>query len=84
MCIRDSINTALHITLQIVASLSVLLEPFLPFSAAQLCRWLDHETDWADAGAPVLRVGTPLAAAGVLFKKIEDVQVETQIAKLGA
>jgi methionyl-tRNA synthetase len=83
-----------HVSLQICAALAVLMEPVLPESARRLRRMLRLETrssepgeaddlpGWDDAGAPLLREGHALGEAEILFHKIEDEQIDEQMAKL--
>jgi len=87
----------IHVSLQICASLSVLMEPALPFSSARLRGMLNLEgvrasvpggaaegIGWDDAGKSLLQPGHALGEAGILFTKIEDDVMEEQKAKLGA
>jgi methionyl-tRNA synthetase len=84
----------LHVALQVAAALSILTEPFLPFTAARLRAMLGITTlrsseraggsglGWQDAGKPLLSVGAPLGAAEVLVQKIEDAAIAAELAKL--
>ena len=87
----------IHVSLQICAALSVLMEPALPFSSARLRGMLNLEgvrasvpggaaegIGWDDAGKSLLQPGHALGEAGILFTKIEDDVMEEQKAKLGA
>ncbi|SDX74505.1 methionine--tRNA ligase [Hymenobacter psychrophilus] len=77
-------GTVLHVALQLTAALVTLLEPFLPEAAARLGRMLNTEKGpWPEAGRPTaLPAGHQLAEAALLFTKIEDATVETQVQKL--
>jgi methionyl-tRNA synthetase len=77
-------GTVLNVALQIAASLAPLLEPFLPESARKLATMLNLELgSWASAGRPdALAVGHQLQEPALLFAKIEDAVVETQVQKL--
>ena len=77
-------GTVLNVSLQIAASLAPLLEPFLPESAQKLATMLNLELgNWASAGRPdTLAAGHQLQEATLLFGKIEDSVVETQVQKL--
>ena len=77
-------GTVLHVALQIAAALAPLLEPFLPESAQKLATMLNLELgNWASAGRPnALAAGHQLREAELLFGKIEDAVVETQVQKL--
>lgn len=76
--------TILNIGLQIAASLSIVCEPFLPFTAAKLSKGLNlSDLSWKDAGASdLLATGSPIEALGLLFEKIEDTTVQAQVQKL--
>jgi len=80
----DRVGTILNISLQIAATLSVVCEPFLPFTSGKLKTLLGVEAlTWQQAGdANVLRSGSPLKEAPLLFEKIEDTVIEKQIKKL--
>ena len=77
-------GTVLHVALQIAAALAPVLEPFLPESAQKLATMLNLELgNWASAGRPdALGAGHQLREAELLFAKIEDAVVETQVQKL--
>ncbi|MFT4031233.1 MAG: methionine--tRNA ligase [Siphonobacter sp.] len=76
--------TILNLSLQLTASLSILAEPFLPFTATKLRQMLNfQETSWLAAGkATLLPVGHPITNQGLLFEKIEDSVIEAQVQKL--
>ncbi len=78
------VETILNIALQIVANLSVLGEPFLPFTTAKLNGILNtKKLNWAEGGKDNLLIqGTQLNKPELLFVKIEDKEVEEQINKL--
>ncbi len=80
----ERVATIMNIALQISANLAIAFEPFLPFSAAKIRRMLAMEQcTWERLGAiDLLEVGTQLAAAELLFEKIDDAAIEAQIAKL--
>lgn len=80
----ERVATILHIGLQIAANLSIVCEPFLPFTATKLAEMLQLPSlTWADAGkGDILKDGHQLGKAGLLFEKIEDSTVEAQIKKL--
>lgn len=77
--------TIMNISLQLCAGLSVLMEPFLPFTAAKLNAQLKIAgTDWNSASLRRLAAGHQIAAATLLFAKIEDELIEKQIELLNA
>ena len=70
--------------MQICASLSVLCEPFLPFTAKKLQHILNIDNkNWKDGGrADLLQVGRQLNPAEYLFEKIDDETIARQVQKL--
>ncbi len=78
--------TVINYGLQLIANLAILSEPFLPFTAVKLKKYLQIENlNWDDAGAMnLLKVGTDISKAEILFEKIEDEAINFQIEKLNA
>lgn len=78
------VETIMNIALQITANLSIVLQPFLPDTAAKLSDFLSFSTtDWNEAGNPSLvKAGHATNAPTILFPKIEDELVEQEVAKL--
>ncbi len=81
---RQRVETILNISLQITANLSIVAEPFLPFSAEKLLGMLNLKPlKWAVAGSTnLLPEGHQLGKPAFLFEKIEDAEVEKQVQKL--
>lgn len=80
----EKVKQILNVSLQIVANLSVLSEPFLPFSSARLQKMINLEgLKWEDAGkADLLKAGQQLNKPELLFERIEDKDIEAQVQKL--
>ncbi|TXI81608.1 MAG: methionine--tRNA ligase [Crocinitomicaceae bacterium] len=82
------IDNCLHICLQTTANLAILIHPFLPFAAKKMCHMMkvvDKMLDWENAGKMnLLRVGYSLRAPELLFRKVEDAEVQAQVEKLKA
>lgn len=78
--------TILNVSLQICANLAIACEPFMPFTSERLLKMINcDEFGWDRLGAmDLLKVGHTLGVASLLFEKIEDAQIETQLAKLEA
>lgn len=74
----------LNLCLQLSANLSVLSAPFLPQTVIRLAKILDMKSlDWDAAGSPdLLPEGHTIGKPELLFKRIEDEEVEAQRAKL--
>ncbi len=80
----DAVKTILHISLQICACLSILCEPFLPFTAQKLQRMLNlNNKNWNDGGrTDLLKAGDVINQPELLFEKIDDATIQAQIEKL--
>jgi methionyl-tRNA synthetase len=76
--------TILNIGLQIAANLSILCEPFMPFTAEKLRTILNiNQLDWSQAGrADLLLEGQTVTNTGLLFEKVEEETVAAQVKKL--
>ncbi len=83
---QKKIDNCLHIALQLTANLTILANPFLPFTAKKMCSMLkvvERMLDWENAGKlDLLKTGYALRPPELLFRKIEDEEVEAQRAKL--
>ncbi|AKD55857.1 methionine--tRNA ligase [Spirosoma radiotolerans] len=78
-------NTILNIALQISANLSIVCEPFLPFTSEKLRSQLNltEHFNWTNAGrVDLLTEGHSLGKGELLFAKIEDDEINKQIQKL--
>ncbi len=79
------VGTILYVSLQLVANLSIVFEPFLPFSSRALREMLllDDETGWAQLGGTnLLKAGHRLGEPHLLFDKIDDEAIDVQLKKL--
>ncbi len=79
-------KTILHTALQVVAQLSQLGEPFMPFTSQKLRGFLGLELmSWQDcAKREFILAGSRVQKAGLLFEKVDDEAIEGQLAKLDA
>lgn len=79
------VQTVMNIALQIAANLSILSQPFLPFTSQKLATMLNRNFDlkWNDAKrVDILAAGHKINKASLLFDKIEDETVAAQVQKL--
>ena len=78
------VRTIMNLSLQICSNLTILMEPFLPFSAKKLSELVNISgLLWRDAGrTDLLKSGHQLNPAVLLYDKIEDDVIEFQINKL--
>lgn len=84
----ERVQTQMYVGLQIAAALSVLCEPFLPFTANKLVKILKLENSliWKSIAetSDLMPAGHQIGEAELLFSKIEDEQIQKQIDKLEA
>jgi methionyl-tRNA synthetase len=80
----ERVKTIMNVSLQITANLTILCEPFLPFSMNRLRGWLNISgVSWNDAGnTDFLKAGHMIGKPELLFDKIEDDAINRQIEKL--
>lgn len=80
----ERVKTILNLSLQVAANLAIVCEPFLPFTSLKLSEMLQIPgLKWKDAGrTDILKSDHTLKEATLLFEKIEDSVVETQVKKL--
>lgn len=80
----EEAGTVLHITLQLIATVTLLIRPFLPATSDKMARMLGLKaTDWGNVDvAHLLQFGDPLSSPILLFEKIEDDSIEAQREKL--
>lgn len=82
----ERVKTILYVSLQLVANLAIAFEPFLPNSSAKLREMLANpELTWERLGqTDLLAAGTVLPKPELLFEKIEDETIQSQLDKLAA
>ena len=83
---QKNIDNCIHLCLQLTGNLAILINPFLPFTSKKMLRMMkvvDKILDWQNAGTvKLLSVGYSLNPPELLFRKIEDVEIEYQVEKL--
>ena len=85
----ERVKTQMYVALQIATALSVLCEPFLPFTAAKLKTILkqnESSIGWNDIStkSDLLPAGHQIGQAEILFAQIEDTEIQKQLDKLEA
>ncbi len=80
----ERVQTIMYISLQITAALSLLLEPFLPFTMEKLRGFTAFKhTDWELLyQEELLKPGHRINSAELLFEKIDDEVISMQLEKL--
>jgi methionyl-tRNA synthetase len=90
---EERVKTIMYVALQIATALAVLSEPFLPFTSKKLKKILNVSSNeaqpplhWADVQEKevLLSSGHTIHQSELLFRKIEDSEIEAQLAKLEA
>jgi methionyl-tRNA synthetase len=85
---QAQIDNCLHVCLQLVANIAIFANPFLPSTSKKICKMLtvvDKILEWENAGRmDLLKKGYPLRAPELLFRKIEQEEIEAQRQKLHA
>ena len=83
---QAQIDNSLHLCLQLCANLSILINPFLPNTARKMIHMMkvvEKMLEWENAGkTKLLSVGYSLRAPELLFRKIDDAEVQYQVDKL--
>ncbi len=77
----------LNICLHACRMLAVLMEPILPFSAEKVWAMLGlegsvHQQNWDDAADLALPVGHKIGRPTILFRKIEESEIQPEIERL--
>jgi len=88
---EERVKTIMYVALQIATGLAILSEPFLPFTSSKLKNILRHaELDsashWNDVSTSneLLPAGHLINKSELLFRKIEDTEIQQQLDKLEA
>ena len=66
----DKCKHTLYNCTQIIANLSVLLKPFIPFSSEKVCNWLSLTDEWKPH---FINIGYKLPKTDILFKRIDKI-----------
>lgn len=71
----------MYVCMKIVTSLSMLIEPFLPFTAARIKKMINFlPQTWEDISAP--KVAHSIGKPEILFQKLSNEVIDVQISKL--
>ncbi len=88
---EERVRTIMFIALQIASGLAILSEPFLPFTSNKLKGILnfgsgDVATSWEEVESreTLLPAGHQIGKSELLFRKIEDKEIEAQLERLQA
>ena len=83
----ERVKTIMNVALQLTAGLAYLSEPFLPFSTEKLKKMLNLKTienpfEHLKSTSVLLSAGQKLGTSELLFRKIEDAEIQNQLDKL--
>ena len=79
----DRVKDIIHNSIQIVGNISILCEPFLPFTSNKIRDHLNiSDLSWDDIGSKVMLPDHIISGKAHIFSKIEDKTIEDQIKKL--
>ncbi len=88
---EERVKTIMYVALQIATGLAILSEPFLPFTSSKLKNILNVkssavETSWERVASEdtLLPAGHTINKSELLFRKIEDKEIQQQLDKLEA
>lgn len=76
--------TTLNIAIRICADLAVACEPILPFTSQKMCHMLNlSDLKWDMIGSDnIIPAGHHIGVPELIFEKIDDAEIEAQIARL--
>lgn len=85
----ERVKTQMYVALQIASALSILCEPFLPFTSAKLKSILkqnDSNINWNDISkkTDLITSNHQIGQAEILFAQIDDAEIQKQMDKLEA
>ncbi|MDD4429430.1 MAG: methionine--tRNA ligase [Paludibacter sp.] len=75
----EKCNQTLFNCVQIIANLSILLEPFLPFSSEKVFEWLNLKAEWCEQW---IQQGYVLPQISILFERLDKKIVDEEYGKL--
>jgi len=79
----DRVKAIIHNSIQIVANISILCEPFLPFTSKKIKGHLNiSDLSWDSVGSNIMPTDHIISGKAHIFSKIEDQLIEDQIKKL--
>ena len=79
----ERVKGIIHNSVQIVANISILCEPFIPFTSKKIKELLNiSDINWSSASSSIVNAGHEISGKAHIFSKIEDKAIEDQIKKL--
>ena len=79
----ERVKDIIYNSVQIVANISILCEPFIPFTSKKIKKLLNiSDINWSNASSSIVNAGHEISGKAHIFSKIEDKAIEDQIKKL--
>jgi len=79
----ERVKDIIYNSVQIVANISILCEPFIPFTSKKIKELLNiSDINWSNASSGIVNAGHEISGKAHIFSKIEDKAIEDQIKKL--
>ena len=79
----ERVKGIIHNSVQIVANISILCEPFIPFTSKKIRELLNiSDIHWSNVSSSIVNAGHEISGKAHIFSKIEDKAIEDQIKKL--
>ena len=79
----ERVKDIIHNSVQIVANISILCEPFIPFTSKKIRKLLNiSDINWSNTSSSIVNAGHEISGKAHIFSKIEDKAIEDQIKKL--
>tara|TARA_B100000686_G_C16804740_1_gene989097 strand:- start:738 stop:2789 length:2052 start_codon:yes stop_codon:yes gene_type:complete len=80
----NRVSNIIYVSLQLVGYISILSEPFLPFTSKKIQKILNiNSFNWnIDFKKKIIPAGHSINSSKLLFSKIEDFQIQNQLKKL--
>jgi len=76
---RDTCENTLYNCVQIIVNLSILLEPFIPFSSQKVIEWFDLKREWIPQE---IEEGHDVPEIEILFERLDKSIIELERSKL--
>lgn len=85
---RDELNTAIALSIECIKNLALLASPIIPTSAQKIWHMLGYQTElskgnWNKIHKTSVPTGQKFGTIEILFRKVEDEEIEAQIKLLG-
>ncbi len=85
---RGELNTTISLCIQCIKALALIASPIIPTTAQKIWTLLGQKTDlahqnWKEVARREIQAGEVLPPPEILFRKVEDAEIEEQMVKLG-